>query len=282
MDDGSFDRSLLVATNFAKSHPYVRVLSFDHNKGTNAARNTAIKAAKGKWCVILDSDDYFMESALIDIVSAMSEAPGYKHYMFAADDMVNYYAKNPITADKTEVVLTYENFLKGEIGGDFIHVCNREVLLAHPFDERLRIYEGIFFLMFYRDVRNMLFTNKVVTIRERERADSVTRETFRTNCKIIQRAVISNELYLQVFEGDLKNLGYENKIEEINTNLFDNYVLIGRYREANKIFKKLKNRNNKILIIHYLGKIHLGFLYRFALKSYLIWKYKIKRAKMGV
>lgn len=281
VDDGSSDHTLLVATDYAKSHPYVRVICFDHNKGTNAARNTAIKASKGKWCIILDSDDYFEESALVDIVSAMSENPEYKHYMFAADDMAKYYAKNPLIADKTEVVLTYENFLKGEIGGDFIHVCYREVLMAHPFDERLRIYEGIFFLMFYRDVRNMLFTNKVVTIRERERVDSVTRETFRTNRKIIKRAVISNELYLQVFENDLQDLGYENKIEEVKTNLFDNYVLIGKYVEANKIFRQLKNRNTKILIIHYFGKCHLGFLYRLALKTYLIWKYKIRKAKMG-
>ena len=42
----------------------------------------------------------------------------------------------------------------------FIHVCNTQILRNHPFDERLRIYEGLFFLMFYRDAKQMLFTNK--------------------------------------------------------------------------------------------------------------------------
>lgn len=282
VDDGSSDHSLLIATDFAKSHPYARVISFDHNKGTNAARNTAIKAARGKWCIILDSDDYFKESALVDIISVMSEKSGYQHYMFAADDMVGYYANNKVIKGRNEAVLTYEHFLKGEIGGDFIHVCNRNVLLAHPFDERLRIYEGIFFLMFYRDIRSMFFTNKVVTIRERERADSVTRETFRTNRKVIRRAIISNELYLQNFEEELKNYGFEEKIEKVKANLLDNYVLMGRYAEANQIFNQLKNKNKKILIIHSFGKYHLGVLYRLMLKAYLIWKYKIRKAKMGV
>lgn len=128
----------------------------------------------------------------------------------------------------------------------------------------------------------MLFTNKVVTIRERERADSVTRETFRTSRKVIRRAIISNELYLQNFEKDLKDKGFEEKIETVKANLFDNYVLIGRYAEANKIFKQLKNKNRKTLIIHFFSKYHLGVFYRLMLKAYLVWKYKVRKAKMGV
>lgn len=282
VDDGSSDLSLLVATTFAKSHPYVRVISFDHNKGTNAARNTAVKAARGKWCIILDSDDYFCWTALADIHTVMTENTGYQHYMFAADDMVSYYASNKVIKGKDKVVITYKHFLKGEIGGDFIHVCNRNVLMAHPFDERLRIYEGIFFLMFYRDVKTMFFTNKVVTIRERERADSVTRETFRTNSKVIRRAIISNELYLQNFEEDLKSNGFEEKIEMVKANLLDNYVLMGWYAKANQIFKQLRNKNKQTLIIHFFGKYHLGVFYRLMLKAYLVWKYKVRKAKMGV
>ena len=48
-------------------------VKFDHNRGTNAARNEAIRIAKGKWSVILDSDDYFVDNALQVIVNTMPE-----------------------------------------------------------------------------------------------------------------------------------------------------------------------------------------------------------------
>lgn len=183
VDDGSSDDSLKIAIEFSKNHPYVRCISFDSNKGTNAARNAAIKAAKGKWCVILDSDDYFVETAIHDIKTTMQANPDYGHYMFAADDMLDFYEKTDLLRGKKQVVLSYKDFLSGNVSGDFIHVCNTDVLKKYPFDENIRIHEGIFFLMFYREVQKMLFTDIVVTIRERQRGDSVSRDTFRTNKK---------------------------------------------------------------------------------------------------
>ncbi len=83
VDDGSSDSTYSIVADYAKRHPHVVLVKFERNKGTNAARNEAIRRARGKWCIILDSDDYFEDTALSTINQTMEDSPQYKHYMFA-------------------------------------------------------------------------------------------------------------------------------------------------------------------------------------------------------
>lgn len=280
VDDGSSDDSLKLVIEFAKKHPYVRYIKFDSNKGTNAARNAAIKVAKGKWCVILDSDDYFAETAIYDIKNTMQANPDFGHYMFAADDMLDFYEKTDLLQGKKQVVLSYKDFLSGKVSGDFIHVCNTDVLKKYPFDENIRIHEGIFFLMFYRDVQKMLFTNIVVTIRERQRGDSVSRDTFRTNKKVIQRVIRSNELYLNTFTSDLEKNKFFDVLNRERISLLDNYVLIGRNKDAKRLYPLIKEKSKKVKFLLMINELNLSSLYRLALKVYLVTKYTILKKDM--
>ncbi|MBQ7530896.1 MAG: glycosyltransferase [Paludibacteraceae bacterium] len=70
MDDGSMDDSLRVAQAFATNHPEVRVLS-QPNAGVSAARNNAIRVAKGEWILPVDADDRisptYIEHAVVAI-----------------------------------------------------------------------------------------------------------------------------------------------------------------------------------------------------------------------
>ena len=56
MDDGSKDKSRAVAEAFAKTHPEVIVMH-QENAGVSAARNHAIREAKGEWILPVDADD---------------------------------------------------------------------------------------------------------------------------------------------------------------------------------------------------------------------------------
>lgn len=55
-DDGSTDDSLSVANTFAAQHPEVRVIS-QPNSGVSAARNNAIRHAKGDYILPVDADN---------------------------------------------------------------------------------------------------------------------------------------------------------------------------------------------------------------------------------
>lgn len=274
VDDGSLDSTVSIVEDYAKQHPHVVFVKFPQNRGTNAARNEAIRRAKGKWVVILDSDDYFCDTAISDIDQTIRENPSFGHYVFAADDMQGYYKDNLIIKDASQKVLSYPDFLNGYVNCDFIHVMQREVLLRHPFDEQLRIYEGLFFLLFYRDVRQVLFTNKVVTIRERQRSDSVSRFFIRTNVEVIRKQVLSLKLMLQYFEDDMIQLGMNRRLNSIKASLFENYILLGEYLRATSLgvtcFK-----GKKAHILKVVCDLRLGWLYRLLLQSYLVLKYNI-------
>lgn len=244
VDEGSSDATYDIVKKYAENHPYVVFVKFPQNRGTNAARNEAIRRARGKWCIILDSDDYFVNDALLTISQTMKDHLQYKHYMFAPDDMKDYFEENPIIKGSAQKVLLYPDFLNGYIGGDFIHVCNTQILRNHPFDERLRIYEGLFFLMFFRDAKQMLFTNKVVTIRERNREDSVSKDFLRISDAVIKRTILSNVLFLKEFESDLVSLGMLKRLQTTYLELLDNYVLVGMYEEANNLIAKITINND--------------------------------------
>lgn len=279
VDDGSSDSTCTIVSEYVKQHPYVVFIKFEQNKGTNAARNEAIRNAHGKWCIILDSDDYFCDTALYDINNTIQANPFFGHYVFAADDMQEYYKNNLILKGATQKVLSYPDFLNGYVNCDFIHVMQREVLLRHPFNEQLRIYEGLFFLLFYRDVRLVLFTNKVVTVRERQRADSVTRNTIRTNHNVIQRSAINYELMLEYFESDLSCLGMNRTLHSIKMSLYENYVLLEKYSEA-KALKITDFTGKKEKMLYLIRFLHIGGIYRFLLQSYLLLKYNVLKVNL--
>lgn len=282
VNDGSADNTLSKIKEFACSNEYLTLINFKSNRGTNAARNAAIKAAKGDWCIILDSDDYFLPTALKTIISVMQKHEGYKHYMFAPDDMQPYYEQNQILKGCKEKTLLYPDFLNGYIGGDFIHVCNTEILRRHPFNEQIRIYEGLFFLMFYRDAQQMWFTNEVVTIRERNRSDSVSKEVIRTKRVFMERSILSAELMLENFEEDMKNLHMHKRLSAIRERLLENLLLVSDYKKAKAILGSndiVPSRKVKILKFVYV--LRLGLAFRYLLQTCLFIKYYVLHKRLA-
>lgn len=281
VDDGSLDSTASIVEDYAKQHPHVVFVKFPQNRGTNAARNEAIRRARGKWIVILDSDDYFCDTAISNIDQTIRENPSFGHYAFAADDMQGYYKDNLIIKGANRKVLSYPDFLNGYVNCDFIHVMQREVLLRHPFDEELRIYEGLFFLLFYRDVHQVLFTNKVVTVRERQRADSVSRDFIRTKIDIVRKNARSQKLMLQYFGNDLRQLGMVRQLHNIKISLFESYVLLGEYDKAKSLdVGAFWGRKEKLY--HLFCCTHTGWYYRQLLQFYLFIKYKLLKKKLKV
>lgn len=283
VDDGSFDTTASIVESYLYKYPHIKFIKFESNKGTNAARNAAIKAASGKMCVILDSDDYFRDTALIDMISVVRKQPEYRHYMFSPDDMQPYYNDNPYLKGCEQKVLTYSDFLSGNINFDFIHVCDREILLKYPFDENLRVYEGVFFLLFYKEAQKMLFTNKVVTIRERNREDSVSLETIRTSVNVIKRNMKSNELKLEYFQDDLIALGMKERLYAIRLSLLENYVLMERYEQAQKLVVQMRRpKNKRDLLLRVFYTFRSGKLLCLLLRSFLSVKYHLLKKDMKV
>lgn len=281
IDDCSTDNTANIIYDYSKKYSHIKFKKFTINKGTNAARNYAISKACGKYCIILDSDDYFVDSA-IKIIDNVVEKNNYGHYIFATDDMRATYAQNPLLQCEQRNI-DFKYFLNGDVAYDFVHVIKTITLKDLPFDEGLRIYEGVFFLRFYKRAKSILFTNIVVTNRERSRKDSVTRTAFRTNKNAIRKSIIATEMQLNWFENDFVELSLKDRLKSLKIYLLDNYLLIGDYNKAKNIYIWLKqNKSDISLFQRTIFLFRLGWLYRFALRSYLLLKYSLLNKKLKV
>lgn len=279
VNDGSKDDTDNIVKKYAEKVPNIIYINFKENKGTNAARNAAIKAATGDFCIILDSDDFFVENALETISATMLKKPGYKHYMFAPDDRKDYFDSNELL--KKEQIITFRDFLSQKYSGDFIHVIKREIMQKYPFDESLRIYEGVFFLKFYREAQNICFTNIVVTIRERGREDSVTKEYIKTNKTAINNAIKALEIKLDWYKNDYLELGLINSINDIYKQLLVNYLLVGNYQRSMIIIKIAKKEKYHIPCLHrIIHTMRLGGIYRTIICELLKIKYNLIKTKV--
>lgn len=70
INDGSPDDSMQIAEQYADKYKCVRVLS-QTNRGPSAARNTGIRAAKGKYIYFVDPDDYVQPNSLRVLLEKM-------------------------------------------------------------------------------------------------------------------------------------------------------------------------------------------------------------------
>lgn len=66
VNDGSTDNSLNILENLKKQDKRIRIIN-QNNSGASKARNIAIKNAKGKYCLNIDSDDWIEQEYLKDI-----------------------------------------------------------------------------------------------------------------------------------------------------------------------------------------------------------------------
>ena len=72
VDDGSADDTLCVLERIAADEPRMRVIH-QENGGVSSARNAGMDAARGKWLMFVDADDWLTEDALFHLTSLISD-----------------------------------------------------------------------------------------------------------------------------------------------------------------------------------------------------------------
>jgi glycosyltransferase involved in cell wall biosynthesis len=206
VDDGSTDDTPLLIERYAIRHPSIHFHRFERNRGVNAARNHAIQRCTKQFVLFLDSDDYFTPHAFRSIRATIATHPGYLHYLFAQNDRISYYRQNPLLFNAiTEI--SFGDFLAGKVDGDFLHAMATPLIQAFPFDESLRTYEGLTFLSIYKEGGKQFFSNQILVLRERGRADSVSNEYLLQTTDALDKQIHYLKLQLSLFEADYRRLG---------------------------------------------------------------------------
>ena len=139
VDDGSTDHSAEVVWQHFTSEK-IRLIEKE-NGGPSSARNRGVQEAKGSWIVLLDADDFLLPDALAYFASLLENGRDYY--------ICNYYIK-----EGNEIKLFSKVRMYGEVKDPFYleavrdlteragsAIIKKELLLNHPFNEKLRRYE---------------------------------------------------------------------------------------------------------------------------------------------
>lgn len=277
-DDGSTDNTPKEIKSLHSEYPELINAQFlEKNRGTNAARNKAIAEATGEWIVILDSDDEMLPEAVQTICSTIDANPDIRHFLFSTDDTANARAMFGETEH-----FNFQDFLLGKVSGDFVHVMRRETLQTMPFNERLRIFEGIFFLHYYKLAGDILFTNKALYHRDRTRTDHATFELNMVSRKAIATKAAAYKLQRDLYSDDYR--ATKDGLAILAANMKYSailHTLLGEYAEAEDLNRELSLSGHKErLMLKITRKTHTGPLVRSIVCSLTRLKHLLRRHRL--
>lgn len=152
IDDKSVDDSLIICEEYVQKDHRIRFISQEH-RGVGAARNTGLKAAKGKYTLFIDADDQLTSGALqddinlynVDLVLSLFNYDLLPNNTFSPHQQLNHSITN--LYDFLSENLQCATF--GVVWGKYF--LTRKALTV-MFDEGMRIGEDTLFTMKYLEL----------------------------------------------------------------------------------------------------------------------------------
>ncbi len=259
VDDGSTDGTPDVVR--AYRDPRVRLIALPVNRGVCAARNVAIEAARGRWCVMLDSDFELLPGAFDTLEALCAEAP---------DDVANVATvctwsdrgDTPDPLPETDLLLDYPGYLRFVAGlqtSEWFGCIRRSALRRIRFPEG-RAYEATFHLALARHHRFQLRLARVVRIH----TDAPDRITVASPARFARRALrdardgaADAENILRV-HGEAMAAHAPGFLDRTVEVAFQHHLLAGQRMEALAMFGRLspaRRRSPRLLANLALGMI---------------------------
>jgi glycosyltransferase involved in cell wall biosynthesis len=272
INDGSSDSTLQKIREEQSKSTVINVISYEQNKGVNYARNRGIEHAKGDFIIFLDSDDCLAINALKNIDKNIHKYLGYDHYLFGVSDRAN----DPLvpTVDHEYI---FADWLSEKVNGDFAHVIRPSCFENLMFIEKFRIYESLNWMRVLRKNKAQLFIPIIVSIRERDRSDSVSNEHSLNNKSNIQNTYNFFCLYIDWYAKDFNSLGLESKLQSyINKAIILGFALGEQHKNA-QLITQIQNTGIRRTGFKLLNKFPLKFIfYRLILISSFYGQFKRK------
>lgn len=253
VDDGSSDNTKEVLTVFGNKISYI----YQTNKGLSAARNTGIKAARGKYIAFLDSDDIWLKDKLkqqLKKIEGFEDVGivGCGEYRIDSTGRVSIKSPKNNYHDKTKLFhrLLNDNCITGSGSGVLVRkecfekvgLFDEELSSAEDWDMWLRI-------VVYFDVE---FTNQPLVL-IRVRSDSLC-SSINVERMLSNELVVLNKVFL-----DTASPGKLLKSKALSRRFYS--ASIG-YRELENKTEMRKNilKALKIYPFGFLTKSYLGLL----------------------
>ena len=132
-DDGSTDNTLELIKISSTKIKFI--YEYQENKGRGFALKKSIQMAKGKYVIVMDSDDYFIPNALANICWILSTQRAYKSFVFG----IKIFKKNIYVPNLPPDVESNFSSLRGDYGvkNDLKEVVRRDILVSCLYSESI-------------------------------------------------------------------------------------------------------------------------------------------------
>lgn len=148
VDDGSPDNCPAICDEYSKSYPWIRVIHKE-NGGSSSARNAGIKAARGKYLMFMDSDDWWNENVdFHQVLQQVKETEETEMFVFPSIDYYKgkgYYKRkeyNSFSSIPTDSVESYYTAML-ERGNLEVHAATKILKATFVKNNRLFFTDGI-------------------------------------------------------------------------------------------------------------------------------------------
>ncbi|HSK49754.1 MAG TPA: glycosyltransferase family A protein [Solirubrobacterales bacterium] len=141
VDDGSDDGTVALVRGWEREGRVPIRYAWQPNAGKHSAFNHCVRLARGRFCALIDSDDWYVPEALERMLACWDSIPVAARNGFAnveglrldADGhgIGDRYPADPFDSD------TFERVAVHGLGGDTVGMYRRDVLLEFPFPEDL-------------------------------------------------------------------------------------------------------------------------------------------------
>ncbi|QGM99236.1 glycosyltransferase family 2 protein [Methylocystis parvus] len=148
VDDASSDDPGPIVRAMSPPFP-VTILRQETNTGPARCRNIGVAEAKGRWIAFLDSDDEWLSEKIATQVAAAEHAGDKGRVVCVAKTFIRWPDREEERAlwNPDDGPIGAFFFLQGGVMQTSSLLLSRELALAAPFDERLRQFEDIWFLI---------------------------------------------------------------------------------------------------------------------------------------
>jgi len=171
VDDGSNDGTDSIVRDWQRNSPFPIRYFWQENSGRHIAMNRGVREARGEYCAVIDSDDWYVPSALERMIYHWSTLEGGEKEGFANVEGLCAHADGSIVGDSfPSNVLDSNNFelvAKHRIKGDKEGMYRTEVLRLFPFPEIKGVFiseDSVFFKI--AEVFKSRFVNEVWAYKE--------------------------------------------------------------------------------------------------------------------
>lgn len=245
VDDCSKDNSLSVCRDFIKSYSLTNFYLIKNtiNKGPSYSRNRGLKSAKGEYCVLLDSDDYYEDGTIKEMLNKMK-----KNTMIVTG--IKYlYKRNKLKCilyedDRDYVEIDKDKFVKFFLTGILNQPSNKmydlKVIKENNifFNERSSYGEDLEFnLAYINHISKILYINKPLYVYTETKTG--LNNIFKPNELRIAKSNFLNKLK---FLNDNFKIQKEEEAELYNTYIKE------RIRMYQRFYRNCKEKNKRAML----------------------------------